>query len=116
MADLHWDPYDIEIDTSPYETWRRLRDEAPLYRNEAFDFYALSRFDDIDRAHRDPLRFSSAHGTVLENMVPQKSTEGGTMMVMKFVLGEGLYREREDGVVRMAPTRSSTSPLPKAVL
>jgi cytochrome P450 len=66
--DLVWDPFDTAIDTAPYEVWRRLRDEAPVYRNDRFGFFALSRFDDVDRASRDPATFSSAHGTVLELM------------------------------------------------
>ncbi len=41
--DLYWDPFDTAIDTDPYECWRRLRDEAPVYRNDRYDFYALSR-------------------------------------------------------------------------
>jgi cytochrome P450 len=64
----YWDPIDVEIDTSPYEAWRRLRDEAPVYRNDDLDFYALSRYADIEAAHRDPATFSSEHGTVLELM------------------------------------------------
>ncbi|HMD45846.1 MAG TPA: cytochrome P450 [Acidimicrobiales bacterium] len=66
--DLYWDPFDTEIDTDPHPVWRRLRDEAPVYRNERFDFYALSRHADVEAAHRDPKTFSSAHGTVLELM------------------------------------------------
>jgi cytochrome P450 len=69
--ELSWDPFDTEIDTAPYEVWRRLRDEAPVYRNERFGFFALSRFDDVDRASRDPATFSSAHGTVLELMTDE---------------------------------------------
>jgi len=68
ITEPYWDPYDVEIDRSPYDTWRRLRDEAPVYRNERYDFWALSRFDDIAEAHRHPLLFSSGHGTVLELM------------------------------------------------
>src|SRR4051794_21577586 len=45
-AELYYDPYDFEIDTDPYPVWRRLRDEAPLYYNEKYDFYAVTRFDD----------------------------------------------------------------------
>jgi cytochrome P450 len=67
-TDLRWDPFDTDIDAAPYATWRRLRDEAPVYRNEEFGFFALSRFDDVDAASRDPATFSSAHGTVLELM------------------------------------------------
>jgi cytochrome P450 len=69
--ELYWDPFDTDIDTNPYEIWRRLRDEAPVYRNERYDFYALTRFDDVETAHRDPATFSSAHGTVLELMGPE---------------------------------------------
>ena len=43
----------------------------PLYRNEQYDFWALSRFQDVMTAHMDPRTFSSAHGTVLEQMTEQ---------------------------------------------
>jgi cytochrome P450 len=80
MTEPYWDPYDIEIDAFPYEHWRRLRDDAPVYRNDEFDFYALSRFEDVERGHREPARYSSAHGTILELMQPQAMTEGGSMI------------------------------------
>jgi cytochrome P450 len=67
-VDITWDPFDTEIDTDPYPTWRAMRDHAPLYRNEKFDFWALTRFDDVEAAHKDTVTFSSAHGTVLEIM------------------------------------------------
>jgi cytochrome P450 len=67
-SDLRWDPFDTEIDTAPYETWRRMRDEAPVYRNDEYDFWALSRYADVEASHRDPATFSSARGTVLELM------------------------------------------------
>lgn len=65
-SDLYYDPYDFEIDTDPYPVWRRLQDEAPLYYNEKYDFYALSRFDDVEGALKDWQRLSSARGSVLE--------------------------------------------------
>lgn len=65
-ADLYYDPYNPEIDKDPYPVWKRLRDEAPLYYNEKYDFYALSRFDDVFEALRDWETYSSALGTVLE--------------------------------------------------
>ncbi len=64
--DLDYDPYDREIDADPYPIYRRLRDEAPLYRNEAYDFYAVSRFDDVQRGLVDRETYSSARGAVLE--------------------------------------------------
>ena len=36
----YYDPYDFDIDADPYPVWKRLRDEAPLYYNEKYDFYA----------------------------------------------------------------------------
>ena len=39
-TDVHYDPYDVDIDDDPYPTWTRLRDEAPLYRNDELGFYA----------------------------------------------------------------------------
>lgn len=63
---LYYDPYNVEIDTDPYPTYRRLRDEAPVYYNEKFDFWALSRFDDVENALRDVDNLSSAKGDILE--------------------------------------------------
>ena len=65
---LVYDPYDYAIDANPHPVWARLREESPVYYNERLDFYALSRFDDVLRAHLDPDTFSSAHSTVLELM------------------------------------------------
>ena len=53
QPELYYDPYDFDIDTDPYPVWKRMRDEAPLYYNEQHDFYALSRFADVEpRARR----------------------------------------------------------------
>jgi cytochrome P450 len=62
----YYDPYDFEIDTDPYPVWKRLRDERPLYVNERYGFFALSRFDDVERASVDWRTFSSSRGTLLE--------------------------------------------------
>jgi cytochrome P450 len=65
-SDLYYDPYDFEIDADPYPIWRRLRDEAPLYYNERYGFYALSRFDDVEKALVNWKAYSSAKGTLIE--------------------------------------------------
>ena len=74
VDDIYWDPFDVELDTSPYDTWRRMRDEAPVYRNDRYDFYALSRYADVHSASNDPRTFLSSHGTVLEMMGPDLSS------------------------------------------
>jgi cytochrome P450 len=65
-SDVYYDPYDFEIDSDPHPVWKRLRDEHPLYRNERCDFYALSRFEDVERCLVDWKTYSSARGTLLE--------------------------------------------------
>jgi cytochrome P450 len=64
--DIYYDPYDFEIDSDPYPVWKRLRDERPLYYNERYDFYALSRFDDVDHCSLDWESYISSKGTLLE--------------------------------------------------
>jgi cytochrome P450 len=63
---VNYDPYDFDIDSHPYPTFRRLRDEAPLYRNEKYDFYALSRYEDVKKASVEWETYQSGRGSVLE--------------------------------------------------
>ena len=42
--DLLYDPYDPATILSPHALFRRMRDEAPLYYSEQYNFYAISRF------------------------------------------------------------------------
>jgi cytochrome P450 len=65
---VEFDPYSDEYFNDPTEIYRRLRDEAPVYRSERYGFYALSRFDDVVAAHRDWKGFSSAHGIELSTL------------------------------------------------
>ncbi|HVN51344.1 MAG TPA: cytochrome P450, partial [Acidimicrobiales bacterium] len=65
-AEVYYDPYDFEIDADPYPVWKRLRDEAPLHYNERYDFWALSRFDDVEKALVDWQTYISGKGSVLE--------------------------------------------------
>jgi cytochrome P450 len=63
---LSYDPYDVDINADPYPVFRRLREEAPLYYNEPHDFYAASRYDDVERGLKDRETFISGRGGVLE--------------------------------------------------
>lgn len=62
----YWDPYRPDLAQDPYPAFRRLREEAPLYYNEQYDFYALSRFADIEEHFADTDTFSSARSDILE--------------------------------------------------
>src|SRR5262245_42500080 len=80
-ADLRWDPFDRALHREPYGAWKRLRDEAPVYYNEEYDFYALSRFDDVMTASLDTETFSSEHGVTLD-MITSERIESKAMIMM----------------------------------
>jgi cytochrome P450 len=80
-GELYYDPYDYEVDAHAHEVWRRLRDEAPLYWNDKYGFYVLSRFDDVLPAMLDTQTYSSAHMTVLE-MMSEDASGGGMLIFM----------------------------------
>ncbi len=66
MADVYYDPYDVDIYADPYPVYARLREEAPLYYNEPYDFWAVSRWTDVERGLVDAKRFISGRGGILE--------------------------------------------------
>jgi cytochrome P450 len=67
--DLYYDPFDIAIDKDPHPLWRRMRDEVPLYRNERYGFWALSRFDDVEGALKDWATYLSGKGSTLDSIL-----------------------------------------------
>ena len=71
---VYYDPYDFAIDADPYPVWKRLRDEAPLYWNEKYEFFALSRWEDVDAAMLDWKTYISGRGSVLEIIKLHSST------------------------------------------
>jgi cytochrome P450 len=80
-SDVYYDPYDVNIHADPYPVFRRLREEAPLYFNEAYQFYALSRFEDVERGFVDHETFSSAHGPVLEAILARFEAPKGVFIM-----------------------------------
>ena len=65
-VELYYDPFDFAIDDDPYPIWKRMRDEAPLYYNEKYDFYALSRYDDVARDLHNWDTYRSGRGTTMD--------------------------------------------------
>ena len=65
--DLVYSPYSRAVFEDPYPVYRRLRDEAPLYRDPEDRWWVLSRFDDVAEALRDWQTYSSAAGPAPEN-------------------------------------------------
>jgi cytochrome P450 len=64
-AKLVFDPFSADFFDGAYETYRRMRDEAPVYYNDEYDFYALTRHEDVAAAFKDFETYSSAHGVDL---------------------------------------------------
>ena len=63
---VYFDPYDVDINADPYPTYARLREEAPAYHNEPYDFWALSRFADVEGGLRDWQNFSNTRSDILD--------------------------------------------------
>lgn len=78
--EVYYDPYDFGIDDDPYPIWKALRDDHPLYYNEKFNFYALSRFRDVEAALKDWQTLSSAKGTLLELIKADIEMPPGTII------------------------------------
>ena len=66
LRDIVLDPYDYDFHEDPYPYYKRLRDEAPLYRNEKLGFWALSRHRDVLAGFRNSTTLSNAYGVSLD--------------------------------------------------
>ena len=66
IVDLVLDPYDYHFHEDPYPYYKRLRDEAPLYRNEALNFWALTRHADVHQGFRNSTALSNKLGVSLD--------------------------------------------------
>ena len=78
---IEFDPFSDVFFDDPYDTYRALRDHAPVYHSEHYGFYALSRHADVLAAHQDPGRFSSAYGVTVD-MLLEKKPVGMNMMIL----------------------------------
>ena len=78
--ELYYDPYSVELNMNPYAVFARIREEAPLYYNSKQDFYALSRFDDVNKALIDHETFISGRGALLEIIKSGMEIPPGTLI------------------------------------
>jgi cytochrome P450 len=80
-TDLVFDPFSETFFGDPYPTYKRMRDEAPVYYNPELDFYALSRYDDVALGQKDWTTYSSAYGIEL-NRVQEGQKVDISMLIM----------------------------------
>ena len=65
---MRFDPYSTDFFEDPWDTYRWLRDEAPVYFDEELQFYAVSRYEDCVEVHRDVATYTSEHGVSLDQL------------------------------------------------
>jgi cytochrome P450 len=102
---VDYNPFARDTQTNPYPVYRWMRDEAPVYQNTEIDFYALSRFDDVLRAHLDPATFRSGYGPMIE--APDRS------QVVLVGTDDPLHAWRRKLVARLFTPRAITELEPK---
>jgi cytochrome P450 len=79
---LEFNPFSDTFFDDPYETYRWMRDDAPVYHSDRWDFYALSRHEDVVAAHRDWETFSSAYGVTLDALAMRQRISSSMMIIM----------------------------------
>jgi cytochrome P450 len=79
-SDVYYDPYDVEINADPYPIYARLREEAPIYHNETYDFWMLTRHADIEKALVNWKTFTSTRSDILDIIRADFELPGGVIM------------------------------------
>src|ERR1700747_162048 len=77
---VYYDPYDIGIIADPYPTYARLREEGPIYYNQRYDFWALSRDSDVEQGVANGEDSSRRRSDILELVKSKFDMPGGVMM------------------------------------
>ena len=72
MSSIDYNPFDYDIDIRAHDVWRRMRNEAPLYRNDEHNFWALTRYDDVLEGLLDVDTYSSRFATTLDLMTDEE--------------------------------------------
>jgi cytochrome P450 len=78
--ELYYDPFDSDIDDNPYPVWKRMREEAPLYYNEKYNFYALSRYEDVARELPNWQTYRSGRGTTADILLANIEVPPGILL------------------------------------
>lgn len=81
-ATVVFDPFSQDFFNSPYEMYRQMRVHAPVYYSEQYDFYALTRHEDVAAAFKDYETYSSAYGVDLAQVRKDDVTEHGSIIAM----------------------------------
>jgi hypothetical protein len=75
-----FDPFSRELQEDPYPVYRVLRDHHPVYYSGPHRFFAISRFDDVQRISRDWRTFSSADGVEFDGAPGEYGVHEGSFI------------------------------------
>jgi cytochrome P450 len=104
---MEFNPYSDSFFDDPYDTYRWMRDKAPVYYSERWDFYALTRNEDVVAAHRDWESFSSAYGVTLDALSMRHRFDELKMLILM----DPPEHERLRKLVRQVFTKAAISNL-----
>ncbi len=71
-----YDPFSPAFQADPFPVYRWMRDEAPVFYSEKWNWWALSRFDDVRAAALDPETFRSFEGIDIDDTAKDQSGPG----------------------------------------
>lgn len=77
---VYYDTQSVALNMNPFAVFARLREEAPLYYNARHDFYALRRYEDVNKAVIDHQTFISGRGALLEIIKSGMEIPPGTLI------------------------------------
>ena len=103
---MEFNPYSDNFFDNPYDTYRWMRDEAPVYYSDRWSFYALTRHKDVVASHRDWKTFSSAYGVTLDALSLRHRFDTNMMIIM-----DPPEHDRLRTLVRQVFTRSAIANL-----
>ena len=73
---MEYDPFSPEFQADPFPVYRWMRDEAPVFYSEKWNWWALSRFEDVRAAALDPETFLSYEGIDIDDTAKDQNGPG----------------------------------------
>lgn len=73
---LEYDPFSDEFKADPFPVYEWMREESPVFYSEKWNWWALSRFDDVRAAALDPQTFLSFEGIDIDDTAKDQSGAG----------------------------------------
>ena len=73
---MEYDPFSPVFQADPFPVYRWMRDEAPVFYSEKWNWWALSRFEDVRAAALDPATYLSFEGIDIDDTAKDQNPPG----------------------------------------